>query len=70
MRSQWLLQVLLPTAVLPGLNQQLTGVLTDPDSCCSVHGIGVFNGDDIVQLIDLLLDLPAGTLLSSELLAD
>jgi len=69
LRSERLLQLLLPHFVLFGLDQKLAGVLTDPHHGGAVHGVGVFNGDDVVELVDLLLDLPPRALLGPQLLA-
>jgi len=61
--SERFLQLFLPHPILFSADQQFTGVLTDPYYCCIVHGIGVLYGDYVVQLVDLLLDLPSCSLL-------
>jgi hypothetical protein len=70
LRSERLLQFLLPSLILFGLDQELAGVLTDPHHCGAVHGVRILNGDYVVELVDLLLDLPPRALLGPQLLAD
>ena len=69
LRSERFLQLLLPNFVFFGLDQKLAGVLTDPHHGGAVHGIGILDGDYVVKLVDLLLDLPPRALLGPQLLA-
>ena len=68
--SERLIELVFLEPLLLHLYQQLARVVRAAHACRSIHGIGILESNDVIELIDLPLDLPASALLCPELLAD